>query len=132
MSVKLLRYVCKAIINCISKDISHFVKCLRSVSLSMLSTVVARSNMDVKMESVYRKSIWLLLRELGLLHFSLWLLIASDLDPNIPQICSLHQGVLLELGLVESPPIWSELITVAILKTSLRSLFTLVLREANL
>lgn len=132
MSVKLLTYVCKAIINCISKDMSLCKMSKVRVSLSMLSTVVVKSNMDVKMESGYRKSIWLLLREPRLFHSSLWLLFASDLDPNILQICSLHQGVLLELGLVEDPPVWSGLITGAILKTSLRALFTLVLCEANL
>lgn len=75
------------------------------VSLSMLDTMVVRLSMVAKVESVYRKSTWLVLREPSTLHSSVWLLFASDSDPNLLKICYLHQGVLQKLGLVESPPV---------------------------
>lgn len=94
------------------------------VSLSMLDTVVVGPSMDVKVESIYRKFIWLVLRELRLRHSSSWLLFASDSDPNILQTCSFHQGVPQKLGLVESSPDWRRLMVVVILRISLRALFS--------
>lgn len=93
------------------------------VSLSMLDTVVVRPSMDVKVESIYRKSIWLVLREPRLCHSSSWLLFVSDSDPNILQTCSFHQGVPQKLVLLENPPDWRGLVIV-ILRISLRALFS--------